>query len=98
MKKILLGVLFLPALAVSQQMQGPVKVDKTVICGPIEDVLKTIANEYKEKPIWGSKMEDSRIVLTVNDDTKTWSILQFNDKVACMIDSGAGFFFARDNT
>lgn len=98
MKALLLGVLFLPALVLAQQIQGPVKVEKTVICGPIEDVLKTVAKEYKESPIWGSKMEDSKIVLTVNDDTKTWSILQFNDKVACMIDSGTGFFFARDDT
>lgn len=92
LKKALLGVLFLPALVVAQQ-QGPVRVDKPVICDTTEVVFETIVNEWKEQPIWGSMKEDSRIMLTANLETQTWTLVQFNDEYACLIEAGQGYHF-----
>ena len=44
LKGAILGVLFLPALVVAQQKQDPVRVEKPVICGPTELVLKEIVD------------------------------------------------------
>jgi hypothetical protein len=92
LKKAMLGVLFLPALAIAQE-QGPVRVDKPVLCAPTEQVFDAIAAEYGETPIWSSQKEDSRIMLTVNVERQTWSIVQFNDEWACLIEAGQGYHF-----
>ena len=90
LKQALLGVLFLPALVVAQQ-QGPVTVEKPVICGPTEIVITSVV-EFKELPIWGSQLEDSKIALFANAETETWTMIQWNDDVACVIEVGKGYF------
>lgn len=91
LKGAILGVLFLPALVVAQQ-QGPVRVEKPVMCASTEDILPEIYKQYREIPIWGSQIEDSKIALFVNPETKTWSIIQWNDQVACAIEAGTNYF------
>lgn len=91
LKGALLGVLFLPALVVAQQQQGPVRIDKPVICGPTESVLKEIV-KFEELPIWGSLLEDSKIAVFVNPETESWTIVQWSDEVACVIEVGKGYF------
>ena len=90
LKQALLGVLFLPALVVAQQ-QGPVTVEKPVICGPATVVIGAVM-EFKELPIWGSQLTDSQIALFANAKTETWTMIQWNKNVACVIDSGKGYF------
>ena len=92
------GVLFLPALVFAQQQQGPVRVDKPVLCASTEQVFDAIATEYGETPIWASQKEDSRIMLTVNTERQTWSIVQFNDEYACLIEAGQGYHFKLKGT
>jgi hypothetical protein len=87
-KKILLGVLFLPVLALAQ-----VKVEKTVICGTTTEVFESVTKEWKESPVWTSRLDDSRIVLTINETTKTWSIIQYNENIACVIEAGEKYQF-----
>jgi hypothetical protein len=92
LKGAILGVLFLPALVVAQQQQGPVKVDKPVLCAVTESVLPEIYNKYKEVPVWGSKLQDSKIALLVNPATESWTIVQWNNDYACVLETGEGFF------
>lgn len=92
LKKMIAGVLFLPAFVFAQQQQGPVKVDKPVLCTKTELVLPEVYKQYKEVPIWGSKLKDSKIALFVNTETETWTIVQWSDDFACVIETGEGFF------
>ena len=97
MKNLIFGVLFLPALVVAQQ-QGPVRVEKTVLCDNTDVVFEAIAKEWKEQPIWGSIKEDSRVMLTANLETQTWTLVQFNDEWACLIEAGQGYHFEMKGT
>ena len=90
LKQALLGVLFLPALVIAQQ-QGPVTVEKPVICGATTVIINEVM-EFKERPIWGSQLADSKIALFANVETETWTMIQWNKDVACVIDSGKGYF------
>ena len=90
LKQALLGVLFLPALVIAQQ-QGPVTVEKPVICGATTVIINEVM-EFKERPIWGSQLADSKIALFANAETETWTMIQWNKDVACVIDSGKGYF------
>lgn len=87
MRKFLLGVLLLPALVVAQ----PVTVEKAIICeetGKVIDALQK--GQYKEMPSWIGYDEKSKYSLFVNEKTKTWTIIQFNETIACIIGNGEG--------
>lgn len=45
-------------------------------------------NDFKEVPSWAGKDENSRYVIMLNEKTKSWTIVQFNDQVACVLGSG----------
>lgn len=89
MRKFLLGVLLLPALALAE----PVKVEKEVVCDATKEMLPFFVKKYGETPLWMGDADGSSIVLLANAATQTWSVVQFNKDVACLIDSGKGFKF-----
>ena len=85
MHKFILGVLLLPAMAIAQ----PVTVEKPVVCDISKVVIETlIGKDYKEQPFWIGNDETSRYVMLVNEKTKTWSFVQFNENVACVLGTG----------
>lgn len=90
MHKLLLGVLLLPALAQAE----PVTVEKPVICDKTELVLKVLRERHGETPVWigtGNEEPRSNYVLMINRDTASWTLLQYNPDVACVLGSGEGF-------
>lgn len=89
MRKFFAGVLLLPSLALAQQ--GPVKVDKEVLCDDTAVVLKwALDNDFKEQPIWMGVDRTSRYSLLANEKSGTWTIIQFNKSVACILGTGSG--------
>jgi hypothetical protein len=87
MRKFLLGVLLLPALALAQ----PVTVEKPVVCEKTEKVIESLQKgQYKENPAWIGYDDKSRYALFANEKTKTWTMIQFNETIACIIGVGEG--------
>ena len=85
MRSILLGVLLLPALATAQ----PVTVEKPVICDKIKTIVEVISgSKYSEQPVWVGQDDTSKYVMMANEKTGTWTIIQFNDQIACILGSG----------
>ena len=74
------------AVAQSVTMQKPVE------CADTEILFRgLIGSNYKEKPIWmgiesGSTL--SKYSLFVNEKTKSWTLIQFDEKIACVIGTG----------
>ena len=91
MQKFLLGVLLLPVLAFAE----PVTVEKKVVCDSLEAVMASLTgDDIKEVPIWMGKETESELPgysVLVNEKTGTWSIIQFNQKAACIIGAGEAF-------
>ena len=69
-----------------------VTVQKPVECADTATLLRGLAgSDYKEKPIWwgiepGATL--SRYSLFVNEETKSWTLIQFDDKIACVLGTG----------
>lgn len=85
MKKLILSVLLLPVIGFSEV----VTVEKPVVCDKRDVVFNTlIIGDYKEVPVWVGKDARSNYTLFVNETTKTWTFLQFTEKVACILGSG----------
>ncbi len=84
MRLLLCGYLLVPFL-VSAQI---VELQKPVFCEKSSTVLGALIQDGGELPAWIGSNETNRTVLLVNKTTKTWSIVQFDVKLACVIGSG----------
>jgi hypothetical protein len=84
----LLPVMLVLGLAVAQS----VTVQKPIKCADTATLLRGLSgSDYKEKPIWwgiepGATV--SRYSLFVNEETKSWTLIQFDDKIACVLGTG----------
>jgi len=84
----LLPVMLVLGLAVAQS----VTVQKPIECADTATLLRGLSgSDYKEKPIWwgiepGATV--SRYSLFVNDETKSWTLIQFDEKIACVLGTG----------
>lgn len=85
MKKLILASLFCLTSSIAG---AQVKVQKPVFCFPLEQLLKEI-KELGDEPRWTGQGIDgeSHFLLVVNKD-KTWAIIQFNDKIGCVLGVG----------
>ena len=86
MKKILISVLLLPVLALAQ---GPVIVEKPLLCADTSELLSGLQNKYEESPIWVGQDEKSKYSLFVSK-SGTWTLVQFTENVACILGVGKG--------
>jgi hypothetical protein len=85
MRPILASVLLLPAIAIAQ----PVTVEKPVVCEKTVTVLEAFSKgEWQEKPFWIGEDNKSKFGLLVNEKTKTWTLIQFNNDIACILGTG----------
>jgi len=109
MKKYLLIIVFLPflVLAQDQSKEGSkpkdeknkvFRVDKPVICGDIEIVIKTLSEELDQYPIIMGLGDDNKIVLMTNKDNSSWSIIEFNETTACILNAGKKLHYRKRNT
>lgn len=87
MKNLIFSLLLLPVFAFAQQ--EPNIVDKKIVCVEIDVLMKELKkNEYNEIPFWMGTDTESYWTLIANKDTGTWTIIQFNEEVGCMIGAG----------
>jgi hypothetical protein len=84
MRNIIFSALLLPTLVWAQE---PVIVDKKIVCNTTQIILNTLTETFSEKPIWIGEGDDSRYSLFTNKKG-SWTIIQFNDTIACIIGAG----------
>jgi len=84
MKKIISIILLLPFFVWSQE---PVIVDKKISCTTTEIVLQSLTEKFFEKPIWLGEGSDSLYSIFVSKNG-SWTIIQFNNQIACVIGVG----------
>jgi hypothetical protein len=69
-----------------------VTVQKPVECADTATLLRGLSgSDYKERPIWfGIEPEAtvSRYSLFVNEETKSWTLIQFDETIACVLGTG----------
>ncbi len=69
-----------------------INLQKNIGCLGTEVLLQALSgSDYKEKPIWMGIESDapmSKYSLFVNGDTRTWTLIQFDDTIACVLGTG----------
>lgn len=88
MKYLLILSLALVGAAAAQS----VTVQKPVECADTATLFRgLISSDYKETPIWFGTEPDatlSKYSLFVNEETKSWTLVQFDEKLACVLGAG----------
>jgi hypothetical protein len=87
-----LTMAFLFCLASSIANAEPFPSSKKVICDQLPVVLETLANKFEEKLVWiGRDIQDgTTYLLTVNPKDQTWTQIQSDGKIACILGVGTG--------
>lgn len=91
MKKLVLSLLALPVFAFAQQSPNAVTIEKSVVCIDAAVLVNGLEdNKYREVPVWmGTDIDsDSLWGLITNPVTGTWTIIQFDQDVGCIIGAG----------
>ena len=76
----------IPLLVHAQSFQT----EKPVICSDLKSIVEFVSGpDYDEEPFWsGLGEEDSKYILMANPLTRTWTLIQYTDKIACVLGSG----------
>ena len=83
--KYLLACLLIP-FAVSAE---PVTIDKKILCDQKSVIIEVLVKgEYKESPFWIGVDDNTRFAIFANEKTKSWTIIEYTDVIACVIGSG----------
>lgn len=91
MKKFLVASLFCVSTIANAQKPDFVNIQKPVLCGPVEAVMRGLADpDINEQPIWLGKDDTGKsdYVLFSNTKTKTFTLVQFGKEVACILGIG----------
>ena len=85
MRVLLTSILCLPLLVFAES----VTVDKPVLCDSPKIVFEAVSGgSNQEEPSWVGSDDKSKYVLMVNKKTGTWTMIQYNNNIACIIGLG----------
>jgi len=88
MKSLIYFLLFAPALVLAQIVTIP----KSVQCGEARLILTYLTEEFEEKPYLLLKSDnETTIGLLTNSKTKSWTLVEFNSQIACILSTGQNF-------
>lgn len=90
-------MLFMLGLVISQPCAGLElnPASKEVQCGDRIEIVKSITgSEWKEIPLWHGieTTSESNYILFSNLKKQTWTLIQYQNDIACVIGSGSGSF------
>ena len=88
MKKLAVFLLAAFIIAVALAQSAPVEIQKKVVCDDTTTVMNTLITEYQESPVWAGSDEKSNFGLLINQESGTWTIVQFNKTTTCILGVG----------
>jgi len=90
MRYLLLAVLCLISSVASAQLS---EYERKLSCGKTRFVIEVLTKDAKERAIWVGKDAETEtdVVVMVNPTTLTWTIVQYDKVMACVLHSGEGF-------
>lgn len=65
-----------------------ISVEKPVFCSDLKTIIEVASGGFEEEPTWGGSDAISKFILMSNKKTGTWTFIQYNDKIACVIGTG----------
>jgi hypothetical protein len=89
MRKLTIAFLFCLVGSIAHA-QEVIELNKPMKCSNAEFLMNYFATEHKELPIWvGKTAFNTHITLLVNKEKRTWTMIEYEARLACVIGTGA---------
>ena len=91
MKYLLASVaILISATAFAMDRSEIVTINKSMQCAPTKAVFDEFLSKFGETPLWIGKEENSYSYITMlnNKQTGTWTLVQHDSNMACILGSG----------
>ena len=87
MKNLLISLCLISPIAYSEEVYKPVD------CYPIKKLFDTIQEKYDEKlyMVFDTEDKNIKIALTINQETKNWTLVEYSRTTGCIIGTGRSF-------
>lgn len=84
--------LFIMTFGITSVLAEPRTINKPIVCEETRIVVSALlSSEYEEFPIWTGSGENSRYSLFANEKTKSWTLIQYDEKIACVLGVGTHY-------
>ena len=72
--------------------------ERKFTCGETRFVITALTKAAQEKPIWSGTDPETgtQTMILQNTRTLTWTVVQYDRKIACVLQSGEGFRILTD--
>ena len=88
MKNTAVALLFclISSIAHAQEI---IDLTKPMKCSDASSVINYFVDTHKETPIWvGKSVHNTHITLLVNKDTRSWTVIEYDTRIACVLGAG----------
>jgi len=75
-------------LSITCLANAQTKINKELVCDSTDEVFKFILERHQEQPVWIGIADKTMTMLAQNPKSGSWTLIQFNDKLACILGSG----------
>ena len=88
MRKIAMAFLFCLTSSIANA-QEIIDLTKPMKCSDAQSVMNYFVDIHKEKPIWvGKSVHNTHITLMMNKQTRSWTMIEYDTKIACVLGAG----------
>jgi hypothetical protein len=88
MKNLSVALLFclISSIAHAQEI---IDLQKPLKCSDAQSVMNYFVDKHKETPIWvGKSVHNTHITLLMNRETRSWTMIEYDAKLACVLGAG----------
>ena len=88
MKNLSVALLFclISSIAHAQEI---IDLQKPLKCSDAQSVMNYFVDIHKETPVWvGKSVHDTHITLLTNTVTGSWTMIEYGNKIACVLGAG----------
>ena len=88
MKNAAVALLFclISSIAHAQEI---IDLTKPMKCSDAQSVMNYFVDIHKETPVWvGKSVHNTHITLMMNKQTRSWTMIEYDTKIACVLGAG----------
>ena len=69
--------------------QEIIDLQKSLKCSDAQSVMNYFVDTHKETPVWvGKSVHNTHITLLVNKETRSWTMIEYDARLACVLGAG----------
>jgi len=88
MHKLSMALLFCLISSIAH-VQEIIDLQKPLKCSDAQAIMNYFVDTHKETPVWvGKSVQNTYVTLLMNRETRSWTIIEYDTKLACVLGAG----------